>query len=50
VIISALGVLILSFILLAWRFQRTAAWLFVPYLVWVSFAAALNYTIWRMNS
>jgi len=29
--------------------QRTAGWLFVPYLAWVSFAAILNLAIWRMN-
>lgn len=27
-----------------------AAWLLAPYLAWVSFAAILNFTIWRMNS
>lgn len=26
-----------------------AAWLLVPYLVWVSFASALNYSVWRRN-
>jgi tryptophan-rich sensory protein len=29
--------------------QTTAGWLFVPYLAWVSFAAALNFAIWWMN-
>ncbi|MEP6725032.1 MAG: tryptophan-rich sensory protein, partial [Bacteroidota bacterium] len=28
----------------------TAAWLLVPYISWVSFAAILNYTIWQMNT
>ena len=27
-----------------------AAWLLVPYFTWVSFAAALNLSIWRRNS
>jgi tryptophan-rich sensory protein len=36
--------------LLAFRpVSRTAAWLLVPYLAWVSFAAVLNGTIWRLN-
>lgn len=26
-----------------------AAWLMVPYLIWVTIASALNYQIWRMN-
>jgi tryptophan-rich sensory protein len=30
--------------------SRTAMWLLVPYLAWVSFAAVLNFTLWRMNS
>ena len=26
------------------------AWMLVPYLAWVTFAAALNFTIWRLNA
>lgn len=32
-----------------WRVHRTAAWLLAPYLAWVSFAAVLNGTLWRLN-
>ena len=30
--------------------SRPAAWLLAPYLAWVSFAALLNFTLWRLNS
>jgi benzodiazapine receptor len=32
-----------------WRVDRLAGWLFVPYLAWVAYAAALNFSIWRRN-
>ena len=33
-----------------WRVHRVAAGLLCPYLAWVSFAAALNGTLWRLNA
>jgi benzodiazapine receptor len=33
-----------------WRVAPLAGWLLVPYLVWVSYAAALNFSIWRLNA
>jgi len=32
------------------RHSQLAGWLLVPYLAWVSFAAILNFTIWRLNT
>ena len=47
-------VLLWLFILLTaiafWPVSRTASWLLVPYLTWVTYAAALNAAIWRMNA
>lgn len=31
------------------RISKSAAWLLVPYLVWVSFAGYLNYMLWALN-
>ena len=33
-----------------WRANRISAWLLAPYLAWVSFAAALSFAVWRLNS
>ncbi len=47
--IVVLLVAIVVTILLAWRVDRPAAWLLVPYLAWVSFATLLNAALWRLN-
>lgn len=31
------------------QFTPAAAWMLAPYLAWVTFAGALNFTIWRLN-
>ena len=49
VVILVLWFLLTLFIGVTWKFERGATFLFLPYLLWVSFAAALNYTVWRMN-
>jgi len=32
-----------------WRHSRLAAWLLLPYLAWVCFAAALTVSVWQRN-
>lgn len=36
--------------ILFFRRSKPAGWLFVPYLAWVTFAAALNFALWRLNA
>lgn len=48
-IIVALWALIVATIYAFDRVDRRAAALLVPYLAWVSFAAVLNYEIWRLS-
>ena len=50
VVIVVLWLLILQCIVRFWPISRNAALLLVPYILWVSFAAFLNYTVWRLNS
>lgn len=32
------------------KISKTASYLLIPYIIWVSFAAILNYNIWILNS
>ncbi len=41
--------MILLIILWFGKISPAAAWLLVPYISWVSFAAILNYSIWHLN-
>ncbi len=47
--IVLLWALILATIAAFWRVKPLAAALLVPYLLWVSFASALTFSVWRMN-
>lgn len=48
--ITLLWLVIGAFIIAAWPITLLGAVLFVPYALWVSFAAVLNFSIWRLNS
>ena len=47
--IVALWLAIVAFIVVASGVDKLAMALFVPYLIWVTYAAALNIAIWRLN-
>lgn len=47
--ILLLWVLILATLVAFWRAERLAGILLIPYLLWVSFAAFLNYAVWQLN-
>src|SRR5215203_4885092 len=47
--IIVLWVAILATIFSFASISKLSAWLLVPYISWVSFAAILNYTIWNLN-
>jgi translocator protein len=48
-VLALLAVLVATVVAFA-RIRALAAWLLVPYVAWVSFAAALNFAVWRLNA
>ena len=47
--ILLLWILIVATLVSFWRARPLAGTLLIPYLLWVSFAAALNYSVWQLN-
>ena len=47
--IMLLWVMIVLTLKAFWKVKASAGLLMLPYLAWVTFAAALNFSIWRMN-
>lgn len=47
--IVLLWLFIVATLVTFWRIHRLAAAILVPYLLWVSFAATLNFSIWQLN-
>lgn len=49
VVIVVLWLAIALTMFLFWKLARPAAWLLLPYLLWVSYASALNISIYLLN-
>jgi tryptophan-rich sensory protein len=52
--LALMEIVILLFAIIAntavfWRLDRAAGALFVPYVLWVAYATALNASLWRLN-
>ncbi len=47
--IALLWILILATTVSFWKVRPLAGMLLIPYLLWVSFAAVLNYAMWQLN-
>lgn len=48
--IGLLWLALLATVVLFWQARPLAGALLMPYQLWVTFAAALNYTLWRLNA
>lgn len=44
-----LGLSVLGIMIYIYRLNKTATWLLLPYVLWVSFATFLSYTIYLLN-
>jgi tryptophan-rich sensory protein len=49
VVVLLLLATIVAFIVMCWRKDRVAPWLFLPYAAWVAFASVLNASILALN-
>ena len=45
-LIAAVVATTLSF----YKISEIAGWLFLPYILWLGYAAVLNFAIWRLNA
>lgn len=49
IVVVALWIAVAGTMLAFWQLDPLAGWLFVPYLLWCTIAAALNIAMWRRN-
>ncbi|MFA5013248.1 MAG: TspO/MBR family protein [Candidatus Paceibacterota bacterium] len=47
--IGLLWIVIILTVISFYKISKSAAWLLIPYLLWVSFAGVLNFMIWQLN-
>lgn len=46
---ALLGLTVLALMILTWTQSKTASLFLLPYLLWVSFATYLTFTVWSLN-
>jgi translocator protein len=49
IIIVCMWLSIFTTIVFFRKINNIAAWLLIPYILWVSYASALNFAVWQMN-
>lgn len=49
IVIVVIWIFIVTMIFKFWKVSKTASFLLIPYLLWVSFASILNYFVWKLN-
>lgn len=49
VVMAFLWIAVAACLVTFWQIDLIAGLLFVPYLIWVSVAGALNYSVWQLN-
>lgn len=49
VVIIILWLMILVLIIRFYKINKISSYLLIPYILWVSFASILNYSIWQLN-
>ena len=50
IIIVALIIMIIKTMIVFMKISKTAAFLLLPYILWVSFASILNFFLWKLNT